>query len=190
MFASYRRVFALAVATAATIALSTAAIAQEEPKQAMPELKVGDKAPEWTLKASDGKTYSLVDFKDKQPVVLAFFPKAFTPGCTAQCKDLSANEDKLDESGAAYFMISIDNVEDQTRFAGEHDAEFPILADPDKEVAKQYGVLHERGFAQRWTFYIDDDGVIQKIDKQVKPATAATDTLKTLIELGMADDTQ
>ena len=190
MFNVYRRVQTFAMAGLAAVAFSTGAIAQEEAKEAMPELKVGDKAPDWTLSASDGKTYSLADFKGKQPVVLAFFPKAFTPGCTTQCKDLSANEEKLDESGAAYFMISIDKVEDQTRFAQEHQAEFPILADPEKEVAKKYGVLHERGFAQRWTFYIDEDGVIQKIDKQVKPATAATDTLKTLIELGLAEDPQ
>jgi peroxiredoxin Q/BCP len=149
-------------------------------------LKVGDKAPDWTLQASDGKTYSLSQFKGKQPVVLAFFPKAFTPGCTAQCKSLSADEDELNKTGAAYFMISVDNVEDNTRFAKQYDAEFPILADPDKKVGTAYGVLMPQGYAKRWTFYIDKSGTIKQIDKKIRPVAAAEDTMKMLGDLGLS----
>lgn len=172
-----------AVALAVALGFVRSAAAQDEPA----ELKVGDKAPEWTLEASDGKTYSLSQFKGKKPVVLAFFPKAFTPGCTAQCKDLSAKEEKLDASGAAHFMISTDKVEDNTRFAEEYGADFPILADPDKKVSTAYGVLMPAGFAKRWTFYIDKEGVIQHIDKKVKPNSAAEDTMKLLGDLKLTE---
>ena len=85
-------------------------------------------------------------------------------------------------------MISIDKPEDNARFAVEHGGStFPILSDPTKEVAKSYGVLHPRGFANRWTFYIDKEGVIQKVDKQVKPVSAGADTVTAIGELGWGD---
>jgi thioredoxin-dependent peroxiredoxin len=169
------------VTVAVALGLVRPAVAQDEAV----ELKVGDAAPEWTLEASDGKTYSLSQFKGKQAVVLAFFPKAFTPGCTAQCKDLSEYEEKIDATGAAHFMISTDKVEDNTRFAKEYGAAFPILADPEKKVGEAYGVLMPAGFAKRWTFYIDKDGIIQHIDKAVKPNSAAEDTLKLIGDLNL-----
>src|SRR2546423_3751520 len=72
------------------------------------ELKVGDKAPDFSLPGSDGKTYKLSDFKGKQAVVLAWFPKAFTPGCTKECKSLHENAGKLKPLGIAYFTASVD----------------------------------------------------------------------------------
>ena len=84
-------------------------------------------------------------------------------------------------------MVSVDDAEKNTRFALEHGGNtFPILSDPSKEMAKTYGVLHPRGFCNRWTFYIDKEGVIQKIDKKVKPATAGADVAAALAELGWA----
>ncbi len=74
-------------------------------------LKVGDKAPDFTLKASDGKTYSLADFKGKKGVVIAWFPKAFTGGCTAECKSFQANSDALKATNVAYFTASVDPVD-------------------------------------------------------------------------------
>src|SRR6185312_14013909 len=71
--------------------------------RAADEPKVGDKAPDFTLKASDGKTYSLADFKGKKGVVIAWFPKAFTGGCTAECKSFKANSDSLKSTNVAYF---------------------------------------------------------------------------------------
>ena len=84
-------------------------------------------------------------------------------------------------------MISVDQAEENQRFATEHGGEtFPILSDPAKEMAKAYGVLHPRGFCNRWTFYIDKEGVIQKIDKKVKPATAGADMVAAMQELEWA----
>ena len=81
------------------------------------ELKVGDTAPDFSLQASDGKTYKLSDFKGKRAVVVAWFPKAFTTGCTIECKSLAENGEKIRMYDVAYFMASVDNVEDQTKFA-------------------------------------------------------------------------
>ena len=75
------------------------------------ELKVGDQAPDFTLQATDGKTYKLSDFKGKQAVVLAWFPKAFTQGCTIECKSLAEHGDMIKKYDVAYFMASVDPLE-------------------------------------------------------------------------------
>ncbi len=86
-------------------------------------------------------------------------------------------------------MVSVDQAEENQRFAAEHGGEtFPILSDPSKEMAKAYGVLHPRGFCNRWSFYIDKEGVIQKIDKTVKFVTAGADMAAAIAELGWGSD--
>src|SRR5262245_57785517 len=75
------------------------------------ELKVGDDAPDFSLPASDGKTYKLSDYKGKQAVVLAWYPKAFTKGCTAECKSLAENSEKIRKFDVTFFMASVDPVE-------------------------------------------------------------------------------
>jgi len=154
------------------------------------ELAVGDKAPDFKLEASDSKTYRLSDFKGKKAVVVAWFPRAFTQGCTIECKSLAANGDKIRKYDVAYFMASVDPVEGEKgnkAFAASEKADFPMLSDPTKEVAAAYGVLNpERGVANRWTFYIDKSGRIAAIDKAVKPPTSAEDMLARLAELKVA----
>jgi peroxiredoxin Q/BCP len=152
------------------------------------DLKVGDQAPNFKLQASDGKTYQLADFKGKESVVLAWFPKAFTQGCTIECKSLAEHGDLIKKYNAQYFMISVDPLEGaqgNKAFAEAQHADFPLLSDPTKATANEYGVLNpERGFANRWTFYIGKDGKITGIDKQVKPATSAEDMAAMLKQLG------
>jgi hypothetical protein len=82
--------------------------------------------------ATDGKTYKLSDYKGKQAVVVAWFPKAFTRGRTIECKSLAEHGDM---NRAAYFMASVDPVEENAKFGAEHNADFPLLSDPAKEVA-------------------------------------------------------
>jgi peroxiredoxin Q/BCP len=151
------------------------------------DLSVGDAAPDFKLAASDGRTYTLSQFKGKKAVVLAWFPKAFTTGCTIECKSLAANGEKLKKYEVEYFMASVDPVEGEKgnkAFAESENADFPILGDPDKQTATAYGVLNaERGFANRWTFYIAKDGKVAAIDKAVKPATSAEDVITHLDEL-------
>lgn len=83
-------------------------------------------------------------------------------------------------------MISIDSLEDNTAFAKKENANFPLLADPTKDAANKYGVLGTRGFANRWTFYIDKSGRIAAIDKAVRPATSAEDMLAKLAAIKVA----
>jgi peroxiredoxin Q/BCP len=177
---------ALVVLTAVTLtALVLAAV-----PSAAGDLKVGDNAPNFKLQASDGKTYQLTDFKGKEAVVLAWFPKAFTQGCTIECKSLAEHGDLIKKFNAKYFMISVDPLDGEQgnkAFAQAHNADFPLLSDPSKETATAYGVLSERGFANRWTFYIGKDGKITAIDKQVKPATSAEDMAATLKQLGVEE---
>jgi peroxiredoxin Q/BCP len=150
------------------------------------ELKVGDPAPPFSLKGSDGQTYTLDQFKGKSAVVVAWFPKAFTKGCTKECQSLRANSKPLHDLKVAYFTASVDTPEENEKFAKSLDLDYPILSDPDKSVAKEYGVLNpERGFANRWTFYIGKDVVIKEIDKKVNAPQAGPDIAAKLKELGL-----
>jgi peroxiredoxin Q/BCP len=150
------------------------------------ELKVGDTAPDFTLQASDGKTYKLSDFRGKQAVVIAWFPKAFTQGCTIECKSLAENGDKIRKFDVTYFMASVDPLDQNIGFAKENKADFPLLSDPTKATATAYGVLNERGMSNRWTFYIDKSGKIAAIEKTVRPATSAEDMIAKLGEIKVA----
>jgi thioredoxin-dependent peroxiredoxin len=167
-----------AVIFAAVLMMATGANAQTP----APELKVGDTAPDFSLQASDGKTYRLSEFKGKKAVVIAWFPKAFTSGCTIECKSLAQNGDKIRKFNVAYFMASVDPVDQNKGFAEQEKADFPLLSDPSKETAKAYGVLNQNGMARRWTYYIGKDGKILGIDKEVKPASSAEDMVAKLTE--------
>ncbi len=81
-------------------------------------------------------------------------------------------------------MASVDSLKDNTAFAKKNDATFPILADPGKEMCDSYGVLSGMGYAKRWTFYIDVEGIIRMIDKDVSPASAGEDMMHNLESLG------
>ncbi len=164
----------LAVFGLAALALSAIAAPQ-----------VGDPAPDFALPASDGNIYALSDFRGHEAVVIAWFPRAFTRGCTIECKSLAENGHLLRPFAATYFMASVDPVEQNAAFAEETGADFPLLSDADLSVAAAYGVLHEAGFAQRWTFYIDANGIIVDIDKNVQPATSAEDMAARLEQLGV-----
>lgn len=147
-------------------------------------LEVGDKAPDFALQASDGNTYQLSDFVGKQPVILAFFPAAFTGGCTIQCKAIRDSSDEIKSFDVAYFMASVDSVEKNADFAREYELDFPVLADPDKTMTADYGVLGASGYANRWTYYIDAQGVVVQIDKSTNPSSAGTDLARSMAELG------
>ena len=149
------------------------------------DLKPGDKAPDFSLQGTDGKTYKLSDLAGKT-VVVAWFPKAFTGGCTKECKSLKESGETIRAYDVKYFAASVDDAETNKKFAESLELDFPVLSDPSKETATAYGVLNEHQVASRWTFYIAPDGKISAIDREVKPDTAAADIAAKLGELKVA----
>lgn len=150
------------------------------------QLQVGDKAPLFELIGSDGKTYRLSDFEGKKAVVLAWFPRAFTPGCTAECTSFRKNGDALRKFDVAYFTVSCDSAEKNKKFAESLQVDYPILSDPEKKVAKAYGVVGPgQTVARRWTFYIDENGKILAIDKEVRTGFHGEDVAEKLKKLGV-----
>jgi peroxiredoxin Q/BCP len=188
------------VAGLAVLALTGVMVAQQGAP--VPTLKVGDMAPDFSLPGTDGKTHRLSEYRGKTAVVIAWFPRAFTGGCTIECKSLADNGDKIKKFDVAYFMASTDTLEDNTKFAQattvtlpgrggaaptiveKKAADFPMLSDPAMTTARAYGVVTgERTTASRWTFYIDKAGRIAAIDTAVRPATSAEDMITKLAEL-------
>lgn len=154
------------------------------------DLKVGDDAPDFELKASDGKTYKLSSFKGKQAVVVAWFPKAFTGGCTKECKSMREHGKLIREYDVVYFTASCDEVDGEkgnAAFAKSLDLDYPILSDPTRKTAKDYGlVADDKGNAKRVTFYIGKDGKIAFIDREVKTEMHGEHIAAKLKELGVA----
>jgi len=143
-------------------------------------LQVGDFAPDFKLAGSDGRTYRLRDYKGREPVVLAWFPKAFTGGCAAECRSLAVSQRALSQAGVRCFAVSVDPRRTNREFAASLALDYPVLSDPERRVARHYGVLGLTGFASRWTFYIGRDGRITGIDKNVRPASHGRDVVARL----------
>jgi peroxiredoxin Q/BCP len=148
-------------------------------------LKVGDTAPDFSLKGTDGKTHKLSEYKGKQAVVLAWYPKALTGGCTKECQSLKQSGAELRKFDVAYFAASVDDEPLNKQFSDKLELDFPLLSDPTKETAKAYGVLNERGMANRWTFYIDKNGKITNIDEKVNPEGYGATVAAKLKDLGV-----
>jgi peroxiredoxin len=152
------------------------------------ELKVGDTAPDFSMVGSDGKTYKLSELnKQGKAVVVAWFPRAFTGGCTKECTSFKNDGAKIRNYEVAYFTASNDPAEQNKKFAESLGVDYPILSDPDSSVATKYGVYNpDRKAAMRWTFYIGADGKILAIDKSVTTDTHGSDVASKLGELGVA----
>jgi len=130
-------------------------------------LKVGDMAPDFTMPSTLGKPVKLSDFRGKKNVVLAFYPAAFTGGCTKEMQAYQLGLDKFEGTEAQVFGVSTDNTPSQRKFAEELKVTFPMLSDfATRSVSKEYGILMaDRGIANRATFVIDRDGKIQHIEE-------------------------
>jgi thioredoxin-dependent peroxiredoxin len=132
----------------------------------------GTPAPAFRLPDQAGKAVTLADQRGKW-VVLYFYPKDNTPGCTTEACDFRDNIFAFREAGAVILGISVDDVSSHKQFANEHHLPFTILADSDKQVAKQYGVLHRplglMELARRETFIVDPQGLIVKHYRDVDP---------------------
>jgi peroxiredoxin Q/BCP len=148
-------------------------------------LRVGESAPDFSLLGSDGKTHRLSDLRGKF-VVLAWYPRAFTPGCTSECKSLAESGKQLDDLNIAYFAASTDTAEKNRDFAKSLGASYPILSDPTGTAAAAYGVKTPLGIASRVTFIIDQVGIIRDIEPSVESADHAGQIAGKVKELGLA----
>jgi thioredoxin-dependent peroxiredoxin len=126
-------------------------------------LKIGDHAPDFTAQATNGDTVSLRTLRGR-PVVIYFFPKAFTMGCTVETRQFRDNYEELKKLGAEVIGISADRFDSQCRFATDNKLPFPLIGDEDKRVCEAFGVLWPLiKIPQRITFVVDDKGVIQAV---------------------------
>ncbi|MEM6517372.1 MAG: thioredoxin-dependent thiol peroxidase [Bacteroidota bacterium] len=143
----------------------------------MTDLKPGDKAPEFSAKDEQGNTRSLSDYKGKKLVVF-FYPKASTPGCTAEACNLNDNFDRFQSQGFEILGVSADSQKKQSNFKNKYDFKYPLLADEDKAVINAFGVWGPKKFMgkeydgiHRTTFIIDENGVIKDVITKVKTKT-------------------
>lgn len=137
---------------------------------------VGQPAPAFALAASTGQTVALSDFKGKKTVVLYFYPRADTPGCTMQACGFRDARPEYDRAGIAVLGISPDTPEDVRKFARKFDVNFPLLADADHAVAQEYGTWQQKSMygkkyfgVTRTTFVIGQDGRVRHVFEKVKP---------------------
>lgn len=140
----------------------------------MPSLKIGDMAPDFTLPSGEGKEVSLKDFRGKK-LVIYFYPKDDTPGCTKEACSFRDNLSRVKKKGAAIIGISSDSINSHKIFIDKYALTFPLLSDETKEVLKSYGVWKKKSFMgkqymgiERTTFIIDEKGKIIKIFHKVK----------------------
>lgn len=141
-------------------------------------LKVGDKAPDFEGNSTKGKI-RLSDYRGKK-VILYFYVKDQTPGCTMQSINLEEGLEQLKNLNAEVIGISTDSIESHKRFAEKYNLDFPLVADESKEISRLYGVLNERGRAKRVTFVIDENGIIKHIFNKVN-VKAHTDEILQVI---------
>ena len=146
-------------------------------------LETGTKAPDFTLNDKNGNAVSLTDFAGKK-VVLYFYPKDSTPGCTRQACAFAAAYDGFRQRDVAVIGVSKDSVASHLKFAQKHDLPFILLADPELQAIQAYGVWQEKKLygkvsmgVVRTTFIIDEQGNIEKVMPKVKPDTNAAEIL-------------
>lgn len=137
-------------------------------------LSDGDKAPDFTLKDDNGKTIKLSELKGKK-VVLYFYPKDDTPGCTKEACSFRDGFKEIQKKGAVVLGVSPDSVESHKKFKGKFNLNFPLLSDEEKKVVNAYGVWKEKSLygrnymgVERTTFVIDENGKIKKVFPKVK----------------------
>lgn len=150
----------------------------------MTTLKKGDQAPDFSCLDQDGKLHQLADYAGKKLVVF-FYPKASTPGCTAEACDLRDNFERFQANNYALLGVSADSAKAQGKFKDKYEFPFPLLADEDKSVITAFGVWGPKKFMgreydgiHRTTFVIDEKGIIEEVISEVKTKAHADQILK------------
>jgi thioredoxin-dependent peroxiredoxin len=142
-------------------------------------LAVGAVAPEFTGTASDGSAFSLASTRGR-PLVLYFYPKANTTGCTLEARGFTEHYPKFQDQGVAVVGVSVDGVDAQKGFVEKCGIPFPIIADRDKAISRLYGVLGLLGLARRVTFFVDPDGRIAEVVEGMMPGPHVRAALRRL----------
>jgi thioredoxin-dependent peroxiredoxin len=161
-----------------TLGVMTAADTRQQPE-------VGKPAPDFSLTTGDGSQVSLKDYRGKW-VVLYFYPKDFTSGCTLEARNFQRDLAKYEDSGAVILGVSVDTAQSHKDFCTKEGLNFKLLADPDGKVSTEYGsVMDYKGskLAARNTFIVNPKGEIAKVYTAVKPADHSEQVLKDLAEL-------
>ena len=150
----------------------------------MNTLKQGDKVPDFTVNNQDGHPVSLQDYKGKKLIVF-FYPKASTPGCTAEACNLTDNYAELQKQGFEILGVSADSEKRQTNFKNKYNFPFPLLADEDKEVINAFGVWGHKKFMgkeydgiHRKTFLVNENGIVEHVIDKVKTKDHAAQILE------------
>lgn len=151
----------------------------------MSNLSIGDKAPQFEAQTYEGKPLSLDGFSAKKLVVLYFYPRDNTPGCTKEACSMRDGMDGLNELGIQVLGVSTDSVKSHETFRDKYALNFPLLSDKSKEIVKSYGVQSAFGTASRKTFLIDKDGVIRHIWNKVKTSDHGNEVIEKVKELGL-----
>ncbi len=152
------------------------------------EMAVGEIAPDFSLKDQNGESRDIAAYRNRW-VVLYFYPKDDTPGCTREACQFRDDYLAVKELGAEIIGISVDSPESHAKFTGKYGLPFPLLADTDGNVARQYGALWSFGpirFARRWTFIVDPEGKIEKIYRKVTPDIHSREVIADLRRLQRA----
>jgi peroxiredoxin Q/BCP len=146
------------------------------------KLQVGDVAPDFTLPDQSGKPVHLTDLLGHGPVVIYFYPKDSTPGCTLEARAFQASADRFTDAGAVIVGISADSVSSHRRFAAKEHLTFRLLSDKSGEVRERYGVDKTLGiFPGRVTFVIDAEGLVRRIySSQIQPTRHTREALKAI----------
>ncbi|MBW2464872.1 MAG: peroxiredoxin [Deltaproteobacteria bacterium] len=143
---------------------------------------VGDRAPDFTAPDQNAQSVSLASLRGSA-VVLYFYPRDATPGCTAEACAFRDAWDRLEALGAKVVGVSSDDSASHAEFAQEHDLTFPLLADPEGTIAEAFGVPSRLGFHARMTFIIDQSGVIRRVFRDVDPAVHVEEVAQVLESL-------
>lgn len=148
-------------------------------------LAVGTTAPDRVLQDQSGASTSLASFRGS-PLVVYFYPRDGTPGCTREACAFRDSWDRYEQAGVRIVGVSTDDVASHARFAREHDLPFPLLADVDGALARAFGVRQHLGMDSRVTFVLDGEGVVRSVFREVDPGVHAEEILAEIARLGLA----
>ncbi len=177
-----KKIISFAAAISMLLLLSSA-YAQNKNEMTKSELKVGMKAPNFSLEDAYGHHFSLAKYKGKSPVIVYFYPKAGTAGCTKEACGIRDDWGKFKAKKIQVLGISVDTKPEIMKFIKDNNLNFPLLSDAGKKVSKEYGVYNKNGYDNRVTFIVNKEGKITNIIKVTNIEEHAAEVYKIALKL-------